>query len=189
VTYLLCVPAEEEPVVIFVVVLVLESRLFWSPVAEVTVGVDVVLGTLELIKSSCLLPKEQLKERVISITCVCIYLIIQIHKDRKHPKNSVPKYTTSSRTKSCIYNLLEFREFHHFGSVIILCPLPIPSNKIQRWSNLVFHISGVFQTACSRQASNNKNTLVCFYSEKIRHPTFLRECFYHWVRSLGSNPS
>jgi hypothetical protein len=28
VTYLLCVPAEEEPVVIFVVVLVLESRLF-----------------------------------------------------------------------------------------------------------------------------------------------------------------
>lgn len=59
--YLLCTAAEVEPVVLFVVVFVLAGSAFWGPAEEVTV--DAVLGTLELIKSSCLLPKEPLKER------------------------------------------------------------------------------------------------------------------------------
>lgn len=59
--YLLGTPAEVEPVVLFVVVFALAGSVFWRPADEVTV--DAVLGTLELIKSSCLLPKEPLKER------------------------------------------------------------------------------------------------------------------------------
>lgn len=61
--YLLCTLAEVEPVVLFVVVFELAGSVFWRPAEEVTV--DAVLETLELIKSSCLLPKEPLKERHI----------------------------------------------------------------------------------------------------------------------------
>lgn len=52
-----------EPVVAFAAVLVLESRFFWRPVREVIVDIDVVFGTLVLIKSSCLLPKELLPNK------------------------------------------------------------------------------------------------------------------------------
>lgn len=92
--YLLCTPAEVEPVVLFVVVLALAGSVFWRPAEEVTV--DAVLGTLELIKSSCLLPKEPLKERHVQwMHLYYLSLLIQITQSCEWSIKFPPMYSVS----------------------------------------------------------------------------------------------